>query len=352
MNRVVVLLGKSTENWNSPFLEAETFRDPEILLEHIRTEPGTIRWVAIAPGYSHPSADPSGIAQQIRDADPTLSVVLLGTDSVAAEVWHAALAEDDHGATVIPAAGAGLTEPGEAERLLEEMRRRALEAEKLASVTTLTAGIFHDIGTPMTAILCYAELIAKSVGDEKNRKRATTIVEQVNRVSELIEALMNLSQTGEHPHLPMELSHVLDKTLDFYREKFKRHAVDTELHYDRAAQILGNPDSLQRVFMSLFLNALDAMPQGGTLRVSLAETDRSEVEVRVSDTGKEFDPDLRARIFEPNFSTEQRTNETDLGLLVAKTIVEEHGGTIALSSEPDRGTEFHLLFPALSEGGP
>jgi signal transduction histidine kinase len=227
-------------------------------------------------------------------------------------------------------------------------QRRALEAEKLASITALTAEIAHEVGTPMTAILGYAELLAKSVGDEKNRKRATTIVEQVARVRDLIETLMNLSRMEERSPFPLELAGILDKALDFYREKFKRRGIEIERHYGPVPRILGDPGRLHQVLLGLFLNALKAMPQGRTLRVSLAEMGTTEVEVRVSGTGWDIDPDLRARIFEPHFSTKQRAGGPGLDLFVAKTLIEEHGGKMALTSEPDRGTEFRLTFPQLA----
>ena len=262
-------------------------------------------------------------------------------------LWNATLVPDETGKPAILATGADITEQRQSERTLRETQRRTLEAEKLASITALTAGLAHDLGTPMTAILGYAELLVKSVGDEKNRKRATTIVEQVHRVSDLIETLMNLARTEERPPIPLTLPGILDKALDFYREKFKRRGIEIQREYGPAPHVLGDPDRLHQVFLNLLLHAVDALPQGGTIRVSLAETDAAEVEVRLSDTGTGIDSDLRRGIFEPDSSAKQPAGGTDLGLLVAKTIVEEHGGRIALTSDAERGTEFRLTFPAL-----
>jgi len=228
------------------------------------------------------------------------------------------------------------------------MRRRAVEAERLASITVLTAGITHDIGTPLTAILGYAELIAKSVTDEKNRKRARIIVEQVHRVSDLIETLMNLSRGERSDPLALELTGTLDKALDFYREKFKRRGVEIERDYAAVPQILGDPNKLHHVFLSLFLFRLEAMSQGGVLRLSLLVADTGEVEIRIFDNGTRLEPDLEARIFETGSLSDQVAGDAALGLLVAKTIVEEHGGALSLTSDPERGTEFCLRFPALA----
>jgi signal transduction histidine kinase len=300
-------------------------------LERIRNSPDRIAWVAIAPDLD----DPTDIARQIRAAGPSIGVILLGADPESGAVHPLAPLPEILGEAAKQATESALA-------------RCALEAEKLASFAALTAEIAHEVGAPMTAILGYAELLAKSIGDEKNRKRATTIVEQVARVRDLLETLMNLSRMEERSFFPLELAGILDKALDFYREKFKRCGIEVERHYDPVPRILGDPGRLHQALLSLFLNALKAMPQGGALRVSLAERDTAEVEIRVSGSGWKIDSELRERIFEPHLSTKPRAGGPGIGLFVAKTLIEEHGGKMTLASA-DRGAEFHLIFPRLAE---
>jgi two-component system sensor histidine kinase HydH len=329
MTRLVLLRGTGNPDWSLPLQLADTFQDSEALLERIRSSSGRIAWVAIAPDLD----DPPDIARQIRAADSSIGVILLGADR-------------ESGA-VLPLAP--LPEIlGEAAKQTT-LQRSILEAEKLASFTALTAEIAHEVGAPMTAILGYAELLAKSIGDEKNRKRATTIVEQVARVRELLETLMNLSRMEERSFFPLEPAGILDKALDFYRAKFRRCGIEVERHYDPVPRILGDPGRLHRALLSLFLNALKAMPQGGELRVSLAEReDAAEVEIRVSGSGWKIDSELRERIFEPHLSTNPRAGGPGVGLFVAKALIEEHGGKMTLASA-DRGAEFRLIFPRLAE---
>jgi two-component system NtrC family sensor kinase len=327
MTRLVVLRGKENPI-RSPLEGVEVVEDPHAVIERVRAHRGQIAWVAIAPDVENAA----GVAEQIRDADPKSSVILLGPGTASAsglqDIVHALRGGDE-----------------EAEKILHAAEKRALEAEKLASISALTAGIAHDVGTPMTAILGYAELIAKSVEDEKNRKRATTIAEQVHRVSGLLETLLTLARSEERLSQSVDLAVILDKALDFYREKLKRRGIEVERHYHSAPEVLGDPDRLHQVFLNLFLNAAEAMPEGGTLRVSLAEASGAEAEVRVSDTGPGIDPELRTRIFEPYARANRDPTGGGLGLLVAKTIVEEHGGSIEPGSEPDRGAVFRITLP-------
>jgi two-component system NtrC family sensor kinase len=223
-------------------------------------------------------------------------------------------------------------------------RRRAQEVEKLAAIAILTAGIAHDVGAPMTAILGYAEMMQKSLTDEKNQRRAGIIVEQAKRISELIQALLNMARPGVRAFISVGLGQILHKSLEFYREKLRSRGIEVERSFETVPPVAGDPDRLQQVFLNLVINAADAMPDGGTLRVTLRSPDANQVEVRISDTGAGIRPDDLTRIFEPFYTTKERGSGTGLGLIVAKTIIDEHNGVISVESEVGRGTEFTIRF--------
>lgn len=227
-----------------------------------------------------------------------------------------------------------------------EAERRARRLEALASISTLTAGIAHDVGAPMTAILGYAEMMEKSLADEKNRRRARIIIEQIQRISQLVQALLDMARPGERTFVPVDLGKVLATSLEFYREKLRAHGVAVERSIDPAPTVTGDPDRLQQVLLNLIINAVDAMPAGGTLRVALTRPDADVVEVRVRDTGSGIDPEVVDRIFEPFYTTKKRGRGTGLGLVVAKGIVEEHHGEITVNSEVGGGTEFVIRLPS------
>ncbi len=241
-----------------------------------------------------------------------------------------------------------MTERKKAQEDLRRIERRALDAERLASIATLSAGLAHDVGTPMTVILGYAELMERSLTDEKNRERARIIGEQTQRVKDLIQTLLNISRPHPHSRVPLELAGTLDHALRFYQEKLRKRGIKVESHFSAVPTVLADRDQLEQVFLNLFVNAADAMPSGGTLRVHLRSLEPTWVEILVRDSGTGIAPEDLKKIFEPFFTTKERGIGTGLGLHVSRAILVEHGGTIEVDSTPGEGTEFRITLPSAS----
>jgi two-component system, sporulation sensor kinase E len=227
-----------------------------------------------------------------------------------------------------------------------QAERRARAAEEMASLGTLAAGIAHDVGTPVNVILGYARLMEKSLPAEKDRERARVIAEQAQRVTALIRTLLNVARPGERIPVPVCLGQTLDEALSFVREKLHGAGIQVQRRFEPVREIHGDPDRLQRLFLNLFLNAADAMPEGGTLEVALRDSGSGGAVVEVRDTGSGIDPEDLARIFDPFYTTKPRGEGSGLGLLVSRRIVAEHGGEIDVSSEVGRGTCFRIRLPA------
>lgn len=238
-----------------------------------------------------------------------------------------------------------LSEARHAEEEHREAERRARTAEELASVGTLTAGIAHDVGTPMGVILGYAEMLERSLEKPRNKERATIIAEQVRRVRDLIQTLLNLARPGQARRVPVDLESTLERSLAFFQEKLRRHRIEVARRYEAVPAVLGDPDRLQQVFLNLLVNAADAMPDGGGLGVELEAAGPGRVAVRVRDTGVGIAPEAVGRVFEAFYTTKERGKGTGLGLLVARGIVLDHGGSIHVASEPGKGTEFVVELP-------
>ena len=198
------------------------------------------------------------------------------------------------------------------------------------------------------------------------------LLERINRstfrASEIVNNLLNFSRTGSAEFAELDLNQVIGDTLALLEHQFKTGHVSVKRQSSPERLLVhGNSGKLQQVFLNLFLNAREAMPEGGTLTVS-AETRDSRVSVRVADTGQGIDPRYVERIYDPFFTTKppkgkvrtdaQKARDgeafrggTGLGLSVTYGIVQEHGGKIAVESTPSQGTIFTLEFPLAQPRG-
>jgi len=228
-----------------------------------------------------------------------------------------------------------------------ELRRtieRVRAAEQLASIGTLVAGLAHEIGTPLGVIQGHAKLLESAVEGEKPSWRLRTIQEQIARISRIIESLLNMARPGKRRQARLELEPLIESTLAFLEQRFRRRGVELVRDFTPTSSVQGNAEALQQLCLNLFLNAADAMPDGGTLRVSLHDSD-GEVELRIADTGTGIAPEDLEHVFDPFYTTKEAGEGHGLGLAVAAGIVSEHGGEIEVSSEAGEGTEFRILLP-------
>lgn len=234
------------------------------------------------------------------------------------------------------------------EHELRQTESRARAAESLASVATLVAGLAHEIGTPMGVIRGHAEALEGSVQGEKAAWRLRTIRDQIDRISLIIQSLLNIARPKRAQRTPVALAEVADTALAFLSEKLRTGNVRVDRAFEDVPEVLGDADKLQQLFLNLFLNATDAMPEGGTLRVAIAPHG-TEIQVIVADSGAGIAPADLPHIFTPFFSTKPAGRGSGLGLVVADGIVADHGGHIEASSEVGRGTTFTMRFPCIRQ---
>jgi PAS domain S-box-containing protein len=222
------------------------------------------------------------------------------------------------------------------------------QAEKLSSVGLLAAGVAHEVNTPLTVISTQAQMLAKQMpSSDKNFKVVEKIIRQTFRASEIVNSLLNFSRTKGASLAPVELNKVISETLLLLEHQLRTSRVEVETHLEPGLPFVhGNSDKLQQVFLNLFLNAKDAMPEGGQLRVtSWAEDSRVRIEIR--DTGVGIPPEDLRRIYDPFFTTKGPGRGTGLGLAICYGIIHEHAGKISAESRPGLGTRFDLEFPVL-----
>ena len=229
-----------------------------------------------------------------------------------------------------------------------ELRRtldRARTAEELAAIATLVTGLAHEIGTPMGVIQGHAKLLESAVSGDDARWRLDTIQEQIGRISHIIQTLLNMARPRRSQRLPVAVAPLLETTLSFLRGKLASRHIDVEKELADVPSVLGDSERLQQLFLNLFLNAADAMPDGGSLRVSLEVDEDGEGQVSVADTGSGIPEADLEHIFDPFFTTKPAGEGNGLGLVVAKGIVGDHGGRLDVTSTEGEGTEFQIALP-------
>ena len=187
------------------------------------------------------------------------------------------------------------------------------------------------------------------MSDERGRKRLQTIREQIDRISHIIQTLLNMARPSERESTPIDLVVVLRETLAFLAEKLRTHRIETLLELPARAPLVGQADKLQQLFINLVLNAVDAMPDGGKLRLAIRPLPGERIEVTIADSGHGMAPETVARIFDPFFSTKAPGRGSGLGLVVAQGIVTDHGGTLKVASAPGQGTVFTITLPVSTD---
>jgi two-component system, NtrC family, sensor kinase len=226
------------------------------------------------------------------------------------------------------------------------------QSDKLSSIGLLAAGVAHEINTPLAVISSYAQMLTKQLrGDVRLTPVLEKITQQSFRAAEIANGLLNFSRTSTTEMKATNLNQVIRDTLSLLEHQFKTALIDVHLELnENLPAIHGNAGKLQQVFLNLLLNAKEAMPAGGSLRV--ATIVNGHVEAIVSDSGGGIAPEHMKRIYDPFFTTKSMPapgakRGTGLGLSVSYGIIQEHAGKIHVESEVGAGTTFHLEFPLL-----
>ncbi|NIR15813.1 MAG: hypothetical protein GWN86_18545, partial [Desulfobacterales bacterium] len=162
---------------------------------------------------------------------------------------------------------------------------------------------------------------------------------QVDRVTKLINQLLNVARRPPYQPRPLDLKKVLSNVLNLIEERARETHVEAEIDWDeeRTFHTRGDPDHLEQVFLNLCVNAIQAMPQGGTLRIGLQDSE-DQIHITVGDTGEGISQENLSKIFDAFFSTKPKGEGSGLGLVMSQSIVQEHGGTISVESTLGHGT--------------
>jgi PAS domain S-box-containing protein len=226
-----------------------------------------------------------------------------------------------------------------------QLESKMSETEKLAGIGQLAAGIAHQLNTPLGSILLSAQMLEETVQDEDQQEDIRRIIRQTDQCRTIIKGLLNFARPSGKERGRLHLGEVIRETVYLLEKNIKLAGVEVQVHEKNEPVIHGNRNEIDQVFFNLLTNALDAMPKGGEVLVTLGDGAPGEVLVEFADQGEGISPDKRDQVFLPFFSTKEYGKGTGLGLSIVARIVHEHGGRISMDSQEGRGTTFYLSFP-------
>jgi PAS domain S-box-containing protein len=234
-----------------------------------------------------------------------------------------------------------------------------LRFQRMNSIGTLAGGIAHDLNNVLAPIILSIELL-KGMAAPASAELLGTIETSAKRAAELVRQILAFTRGVEGNRIEVQLGHLLQEVASIIRSTFPKNIILELITPVNAWPVLGDPTQLHQAFLNLCVNARDAMAGGGTLTISVENSQLEErhaalnrqmkpgpcVVITVTDTGKGIPSEILDRIFEPFFTTKDSGKGIGIGLTIVLSIVKSHGGVVSLCSEVGKGTNFRIYIPA------
>ena len=226
----------------------------------------------------------------------------------------------------------------------ELLRQELVRAEKLKAVSTLASGIAHEIKNPLTAIRTFTEFLPDKKSDPEFLDKFSKIVgHEVDRIDDLVHQLLDFAKPSPPQPVNTDIHKLIDETLDFLNNNFIKQSIKISKGYARENVYLDiDHNQIKQALLNIILNAIDAMPKGGTLSVKTEKT-TEKIRIFIADTGEGISKRDLAHIFDPFFT--KKDGGTGLGLAITHEIIKTHNGRITVKSEPGKGAEFKIELP-------
>lgn len=245
------------------------------------------------------------------------------------------------------------------ERERKELEERFLQAQKMEAIGILAGGIAHDFNNLLMSIQGNVSLMLLETPDgHSNKERLEAIQDAVKSAAELTRQLLGFARGGRYEMRPMDMNRLLEETSNMFGRTRKNITIHKRFQ-PGIWPVEADRSQMEQVLMNIFVNAADAMPEGGELFLDTQNVFLDEeyvkpfsgqpgpyVRVSITDTGKGMDEEVRKHIFEPFFTTKAMGRGTGLGLATVYGIVKGHKGLITVYSSPGQGTTFHIYLPA------
>jgi signal transduction histidine kinase/CheY-like chemotaxis protein len=235
----------------------------------------------------------------------------------------------------------------------DRIRQQYAQIEKLSALGELASGVAHDFNNTLAGILGRAQLLLGTKDPERIEAGLKLIIKTAKDGAKTIKRIQDFArQRRDHDFQPVSLDQLLLDVREITRPRWKSRAEADGVHINLALQlgsdnalVMGDESELREVLINMVFNAVDAMPEGGTLALATREVD-GQIEVSVTDTGTGMSEEVRSRVFDPFFTTKGKAG-MGLGLAVGYGIIRRHEGTVSVESEPGRGTTFRIKLPVV-----
>ena len=232
------------------------------------------------------------------------------------------------------------------EKERERTQRNLLLTEKMVAIGKLTAGVSHEINNPLGGLLnCIYHFKKGGQSSEKQREYFDLMEDGIKRIQKVVTNLLEYARTPKLERSPTDFNSIVEKTLSLLDYQIRKNRIDVTKDIScQLPSIEVDRNQMTQVFVNICLNAIQAMEEGGVLKIGARTLDEQLI-MTISDTGKGIPEDTLLKVFDPFFTTKGEGRGTGLGLWITQEVVERHGGTIQLSSQKGKGTTVEIQLP-------
>ena len=278
-----------------------------------------------------------------------------GEDRIIA--WHNTTLTNDNGHII------GTLSSGEDITKRKQTEEELIRSEKLASLGQLAASVAHEVNNPLAGIMVYVKLLLKKYNEkklqtEKSEEQLLKMDKELDRTTRIIRNLLDFSRQSEPNIRPVKINKVVEAALQLVGHQINLENIKLERKLDdQLPLVLADFDKIQQVLINIIMNAIQAMPEGGSLTITTSVADGVEigealkktVRIDITDTGAGISKENLSKLFTPFFTTKEKGKGVGLGLPVVHGIIEQHKGKIEVNSELDVGTTFTIYLEVMDE---
>lgn len=238
-----------------------------------------------------------------------------------------------------------------------KIQEEILRMDRLISLGKLASGIAHELRNPLAGIKTTAQALGEEMPwDDSKREYLNRITKEIDRLNDLLKTFFSFAKPQKLNLVPCHIKDIIDEITPFLIKEIADQGIHfVESYHPQLPKIKADKSQMHQVFLNLFLNAIQAMPNGGELKIEVSPSVTNPVDgwkqdlirIVISDTGKGIPPHLIAKIFDPFFTTKPKG--IGLGLSIAYQIIKKHGGTIKVDSKWEKGTSFAIVLPEAAE---